>query len=68
MNFVYSAQSCRGSQKFTHQLIEAYKKVQNDAKNKFEIVFVSDDQNQPSFNNYYKTMPWKAIPFSGKLL
>lgn len=28
-----------------------------------EVVFVSGDRDQQSFNQYYRTMPWKAIPF-----
>ena len=28
-----------------------------------EIVFVSSDSDEDSFNDYYKSMPWKALPF-----
>lgn len=28
-----------------------------------EIVFVSSDRDEPSFRNYYQSMPWRAIPF-----
>lgn len=28
-----------------------------------QIVFVSGDRDEPSFRNYYQSMPWCAIPF-----
>ncbi len=28
-----------------------------------EIIFVSSDRDEQSFQNYYRSMPWKAIPF-----
>ena len=31
---------------------------------KFEIIFVSSDQNKKQFNNFYKEMPWMAIPYA----
>lgn len=30
----------------------------------FEIVFVSSDRDEPSFNEYYSEMPWLALPYS----
>ena len=30
----------------------------------FEIVFVSSDRDQASFDEYYGEMPWLALPFS----
>jgi nucleoredoxin len=32
-----------------------------------EIVFVSCDEDQDAFDEYFKEMPWKALPFSGML-
>lgn len=28
-----------------------------------EIIFVSSDENHTTFNEYYKKMPWTAMPF-----
>ena len=28
-----------------------------------EIIFVSADRDQESFDSYFKTMPWVAIPY-----
>lgn len=32
--------------------------------NKFEIVFISGDEDNESFDAYFSKMPWLAIPFS----
>jgi nucleoredoxin len=29
-----------------------------------EIIFVSSDRDESSFNQYYASMPWIAIPFN----
>jgi len=60
----FSAEWCNRCQNLTSKLTQAY----NDAvtKNKnilFDIVFISLDNDQESFDEYYKDMPWKAIPF-----
>jgi nucleoredoxin len=31
-----------------------------------EIVFVSSDSDDGSFNEYYGSMPWVSVPFSNK--
>lgn len=49
-------------QDFTPELISAYHKIK--AKDKaFEVIFISSDHNQPSFDNYFSEMPWLALPF-----
>ncbi len=35
-------------------------------KHRFEIVFISWDRDQESFDHYYNEMPWKALSFAGK--
>jgi nucleoredoxin len=35
---------------------------------KFEIVFISSDKNQESFDEYYASMPWLALPFTDRKL
>jgi hypothetical protein len=34
---------------------------------KLEIVFISSDEDQATFDEYFKEMAWKALPFSGML-
>jgi nucleoredoxin len=56
---------CSPCRKFTPKLAELFKEINNDIKNKLDIVFVSWDEDQDTFNEYFKEMPWKALPFSG---
>lgn len=44
-------------------LAEVYQKLKEQGAD-FEIVFVSSDEDQSSFEQYHGTMPWVAIPFS----
>lgn len=34
------------------------------AARRFEIVFLSSDQNEESFREFLKEMPWHAVPFA----
>ena len=49
---------CRG---FTPKLADAYKAFA--AEKDFEIVFISSDRDQASFESYYGEMPWLSLPF-----
>ena len=53
---------CGPCRSFTPKLIESYNKFKESGKN-FEIIFASSDQNDKSFDDYYKDMPWLALPF-----
>jgi hypothetical protein len=62
--------SCRAHwwppcQKLTPKFAKAYNEINDNLKNKLDIVFISLDKNEESFNEYFKDMPWKALPFSG---
>ncbi|XP_022769239.1 probable nucleoredoxin 2 isoform X2 [Durio zibethinus] len=63
----FSAQWCFPCVKFTPKLISIYQKIKQTLKEKsgedFEIVFVSNDRDQSSFDSYFGTMPWLALPF-----
>ncbi|TYI97112.1 hypothetical protein E1A91_D01G121100v1 [Gossypium mustelinum] len=63
----FSAQWCIPCAKFTPKLISIYHKIKRSLEGKgggedFEIVFVSNDRDQSSFDSYYGTMPWLALP------
>ena len=58
----FSAQSCPICQEFTQTLSETYKKLKSVGK-EFEIVFASSDKDEEQFTEYFKDMPWTALPF-----
>ncbi|KAG6474558.1 hypothetical protein ZIOFF_068496 [Zingiber officinale] len=58
----FSARWCLPCRAFLPKLIEAYHKIkEKDAA--FELIFVSSDQDESSFNDFYVEMPWLALPF-----
>ncbi|XP_008782777.2 probable nucleoredoxin 1-1 [Phoenix dactylifera] len=59
----FSASWCPPCRRFTPKLIETYGKLSSEGKD-FEVVFVSADRDEDSFNGYFAKMPWLAIPFS----
>ena len=62
VNLWISAHWCPPCRAFTPKLRQAYLNLQKEGKN-FEVVFCSCDRSQPEFDEYFQTMPWKAIPF-----
>ncbi|KAJ6392344.1 hypothetical protein OIU77_026158 [Salix suchowensis] len=64
----FSAQWCHPGVKFTPRLISIYQKIKQVLVHKgteddFEIVFVSSDRDQATFDSYFNGMPWLALPF-----
>ncbi|CAI9117030.1 OLC1v1018341C1 [Oldenlandia corymbosa var. corymbosa] len=65
----FSAQWCLPGVKFTTKLIPVYQNIKQVIAEKgnqdedFEIVFVSTDRDQSSFDSFFQTMPWLALPF-----
>lgn len=58
---------CPPCRNFTPKLAELFKEANSEVKDKLDIVFVSCDEDQDAFDEYFKEMPWKALPFSGML-
>lgn len=62
----FSAHWCPPCRRFTPILANKYK---NAGENRdTEVIFVSSDQNQASFDEYFGEMPWLALPFSEREL
>ena len=53
---------CGPCRAFTPQLVKTYNQVK-EAGNKFEIIFCSSDRETESFQEYYSSMPWLALPY-----
>uniref|UniRef100_A0A0D6QTS7 protein-disulfide reductase n=1 Tax=Araucaria cunninghamii TaxID=56994 RepID=A0A0D6QTS7_ARACU len=62
LGLYFSAHWCPPCRGFTPLLSEVYTKLLE--KGDFEIIFVSKDKDEKSFQDYHKTMPWLALPFS----
>jgi nucleoredoxin len=60
MAIYFSAHWCPPCRGFTPQLAEWYK---NGLKDKMEVIFVSSDRDEASFNDYFAEMPWKCLPY-----
>uniref|UniRef100_I1PPJ9 protein-disulfide reductase n=1 Tax=Oryza glaberrima TaxID=4538 RepID=I1PPJ9_ORYGL len=58
----FSAHWCRPCRNFTPKLLQIYRKLRNTCKN-MEIIFISLDRDEISFLDYFKGMPWLALPF-----
>lgn len=56
----FSAHWCPPCRGFTPQLATCYN---NGLSKGAEVLFVSSDQDQASFDEYYSQMPWLAVPF-----
>ncbi|XP_062159007.1 probable nucleoredoxin 1 [Alnus glutinosa] len=58
----FSGSWCGPCCRFTPNLVEVYEELL--PKGDFELVFISSDRNDESFNGYFAKMPWLAVPFS----
>ncbi|KAH7858716.1 hypothetical protein Vadar_027099 [Vaccinium darrowii] len=58
----FSAHWCPPCRAFLPKLVETYHqiKAKDDA---FELIFISSDRDQTSFEDYFSQMPWLALPF-----
>jgi len=60
----FSAHWCPPCRGFTPKLAEFY--TADLAAKGLEVVFVSSDRDEDSFKDYYKDMPWLALPFADR--
>ena len=60
----FSAHWCPPCRAFTPKLAKWYSDIKATEMGRYlEIVFISSDREEASFNTYYSEMPWLAIPF-----
>jgi len=67
VGFYFSAHWCPPCRGFTPQLVKKYNKLREDGK-KIEMVFISSDKDQSSFEEYHKEMPWLALSYEEREL
>ncbi|KAK4423826.1 putative nucleoredoxin 1 [Sesamum alatum] len=61
----FSAHWCPPCRAFLPVLTEAYHEIKKNG-NVLEVVFISSDSDQASFDEFFSTMPWLALPFGDK--
>jgi nucleoredoxin len=61
----FSAHWCPPCRGFTPQLAETYTKMKAAGRD-FELIFVSSDKDQASFDGYLAEMPWQALKFEDR--
>lgn len=58
----FSASWCGPCRSFTPELVNIYNEL--SSKGDFEIIFISSDFENESFDEYFSKMPWLAIPYA----
>ena len=64
LGLYFSAHWCPPCRGFTPQLAKWYTELKSGAlADKFDIVFISSDRDEDSFDEYFDSMPWLALPY-----
>ncbi|XP_050719245.1 uncharacterized protein LOC126999973 [Eriocheir sinensis] len=64
LGLYFSAHWCGPCRGFTPQLVALYKHLKENTKHQFEVILVSSDTDETAYNDYFRDMPWLALPFS----
>lgn len=59
----FSAHWCPPCRAFTPVLAAMYNKRKSSGQDDFEVVFVSADNSQREYDDYFGEMPWLALPY-----
>ncbi|XP_067032909.1 nucleoredoxin-like [Acropora muricata] len=65
LGLYFSAHWCPPCRSFTPQLVQAYKTLKESGQ-AFEIIFLTSDRSEDGFNEYFKEMPWLAVPYGNE--
>ena len=60
----FSGHYCPPCRRFTPLLDGVYSKIKAAGHEDVEIVFVSSDRDEASFSDYFREMPWIALPYA----
>lgn len=60
----FSAHWCPPCRQFTPLLSEFYTSCKEEDESNIEIIFVSSDENQDSFDEYFQSMTFCAMPYT----
>ena len=63
----FSAKWCAPCKTFTPKLAKFYQEV-NGEDQQIEIIYISGDQDEDDFDEYFGTMPWTAAHFDDDIL
>ncbi|KAF8408257.1 hypothetical protein HHK36_007406 [Tetracentron sinense] len=58
----FSAHWCPPCRAFLPKMIKVYHEIK-EKDDAFEVIFISSDKDQVSFDEFFSTMPWLALPF-----
>lgn len=64
MGLYFSGSWCGPCLRFTPNLVDIYQEISGNNGFDFEVVFISSDRDEESFNGYFGKMPWLSVPFS----
>lgn len=59
----FSAKWSLPCQEFLPKLVKAYQEIKAKDEEAFEVIFISSDHDQSSFDDFFSGMPWLALPF-----
>lgn len=62
LGLYFSAHWCPPCRSFTPKLVAFYKELKSK-RSDFDIIFISSDRDEASFNDYFKDMPWLALKY-----
>ncbi len=65
LGLYFSANWCKPCREFTPRLVELYEKLKQEGK-ELEVAFVSMDESEEKFKEYFAEMPWVALPYDDK--